>query len=105
MVGDRLSLTVVVSLASVVFVWVVSFPIAVYSAVRQYSLGDYIFTFLGYIGLATPSFLIALILLYLANVYFGIFDRRPDRSAIHECAMELGQAPARSCRIYGSRCW
>jgi peptide/nickel transport system permease protein len=71
-VGDRLSLTVVVSLASILFVWVVSFPIAVYSAVRQYSIGDYLFTFLGYIGLATPSFLIALILLYLANVYFGV---------------------------------
>ena len=71
-VGDRLMLTIVVSLASVLFVWVVSFPIAVYSAVRQYSLGDYIFTFLGYIGLATPSFLFALILLYLANVYFDV---------------------------------
>ena len=71
-VGDRLSLTVVVSLASILFVWVISFPIAVYSAVRQYSIGDYFFTFLGYIGLATPSFLIALILLYLANVYFGV---------------------------------
>src|SRR6185503_5960734 len=71
-VGDRLWLTVVVSLASILFVWVVSFPIAVYSAVRQYSIGDYVFTFLGYIGLATPSFLIALILLYLANVYFGV---------------------------------
>jgi peptide/nickel transport system permease protein len=71
-VGDRLSLTVLVSFASILFVWVVSFPIAVYSAVRQYSIGDYVFTFLGYIGLATPSFLIALILLYLANVYFGV---------------------------------
>ncbi len=71
-VGDRLALTVVVSLASILFVWVISFPIAIYSAVRQYSLGDYFFTFLGYIGLATPSFLIALILLYLAQVYFGI---------------------------------
>jgi peptide/nickel transport system permease protein len=71
-VGDRLSLTVVVSLAAIVFVWVVSFPIAVYSAVRQYSIGDYLFTFLGYIGLATPSFLFALILLYLAKEYFDI---------------------------------
>jgi peptide/nickel transport system permease protein len=71
-VGDRLWLTVVVSLASIVFVWVVSFPIAVYSAVRQYSVGDYFFTFLGYIGLATPSFLLALILLYLAKEYFDL---------------------------------
>ena len=71
-VGDRLSLTIVVSLASILFVWVVSFPIAVYSAVRQYSVGDYLFTFLGYIGLATPSFLLALILLYFAKEYFDI---------------------------------
>lgn len=71
-VGDRLALTVVVSLASILFVWIVSFPIAIYSAVRQYSVGDYFFTFLGYIGLATPSFLLALILLYLSQVYFGV---------------------------------
>ncbi len=71
-VGDRLTLTVVVSIASILFVWVVSFPIAVYSAVRQYSIGDYLFTFLGYIGLATPSFLIALIMLYFAKEYFDI---------------------------------
>jgi peptide/nickel transport system permease protein len=71
-VGDRLSLTVLVSLASILFVWVISFPIAVYSAVRQYSIGDYFFTFLGYIGLATPSFLIALVLLYLAKEHLDI---------------------------------
>ncbi|HKP23862.1 MAG TPA: ABC transporter permease [Dongiaceae bacterium] len=71
-VGDRLSLTVVVSVASILFVWVLSFPIAVYSAVRQYSVGDYFFTFLGYIGLATPSFLLALILLYFTKEYFDV---------------------------------
>jgi peptide/nickel transport system permease protein len=71
-VGDSLWLTVVVTLASTLFVWVVSFPIAIFSAVRQYSLGDYVFTFLGYIGLATPSFLLALVLLYCAHLWFGI---------------------------------
>jgi peptide/nickel transport system permease protein len=71
-VGDRLWLTVVVSIASILFVWVVSFPIAVYSAVRQYSFGDYLFTFLGYIGLATPSFLFALVLLYFSKEYFDL---------------------------------
>lgn len=71
-VGDCLWLTVVVTLASTLFVWVVSFPIAIYSAIRQYSIGDYFFTFLGYIGLATPSFLLALILLYCAHIWFGI---------------------------------
>jgi peptide/nickel transport system permease protein len=70
-VGDRLMLTVIVSLASILFVWIVSFPIAVYSATHQYSFFDYVFTFLGYIGLATPSFLIALVLLYFANIWFG----------------------------------
>jgi peptide/nickel transport system permease protein len=71
-VGDRLVLTIVVSLASILFVWIVSFPIAVYSAVRQYSIGDYLFTFFGYVGLATPSFMLALIMLYAANQYFDL---------------------------------
>ena len=70
-VGDSLWLTVVVSFATIVFTWVVAFPIGVYSAVRQYSLGDYFVTFIGFLGLATPNFLLALILLYLANVWFG----------------------------------
>ncbi|GIK97940.1 MAG: ABC transporter permease [Alphaproteobacteria bacterium] len=70
-VGDRLMLTVIVSAATILFVWVVSFPIGIYSATRQYSIGDYGLTFLGFIGLATPSFLLALVLLYFANVTFG----------------------------------
>ena len=70
-VGSRLTLTVIISLACTLFVWLVSFPIAVYSATHQYSFFDYLFTFFGYIGLATPSFLIALILLYFANIWFG----------------------------------
>ena len=70
-VGDRLSLTAIVSFATIVFIWVVSFPIGIYSATRQYSLGDYVLTFLGFLGLATPNFLLALVLLYFANVWFG----------------------------------
>jgi peptide/nickel transport system permease protein len=71
-VGDRLALTIVVSVATIIFIWLVSFPIGIYSAVRQYSVGDYALTFLGFLGLATPSFLLALVLLYFANVKFGI---------------------------------
>lgn len=71
-VGDRLALTIIVSVATIIFIWVVSFPIGIYSAVRQYSVGDYTLTFLGFLGLATPSFLLALVLLYFANVHFGI---------------------------------
>ena len=71
-VGDRLLLTFIVSFATIVFTWVVAFPIGVYTAVRQYSLGDYSLTFLGFIGLATPNFLLALVLQYLAHTWFGI---------------------------------
>lgn len=70
-VGDRMFLTVIVSLVTILFTWAVAFPIGVYSATHQYSWGDYGLTFLGFIGLATPNFLLALVMLYLANVYFG----------------------------------
>lgn len=71
-VGDRVWLTVLVSFSTILFVYLVSFPIGVYSAVRQYSLGDYTLTFVGFIGLATPNFLLALILMYFANQWFGV---------------------------------
>ncbi len=71
-VGDRLWLSMVLSTSTIIFTWIVAFPIGIYSAVRQYSSGDYVLTFLGFLGLATPNFLLALVLMYLANVYFGI---------------------------------
>ncbi|MCC2112122.1 MAG: ABC transporter permease [Hyphomicrobiales bacterium] len=71
-VGTTLPLTVLLNFATILFVYVVSFPIGIYSATRQYSWGDYGFTFLGYIGLATPNFLLGLILLYFANIWFGL---------------------------------
>ncbi len=71
-VGDALWLTLLVNLAAVIFIHLVAIPIAIYSATRQYSVGDYLATFIGYIGLATPSFLLALILLYYLNRWFGI---------------------------------
>ncbi len=70
-VGDRLFLTVVLNAATILFIWVVAFPIGVYSATHQYSWGDYGLTLLGFIGLATPNFLLALVLLYLGNLWFG----------------------------------
>jgi peptide/nickel transport system permease protein len=71
-VGDRLLLTFIVSFTTIVFTYIVAFPIGVYSATHQYSTSDYLLTFVGFIGLATPSFLLALVLVYLANVYLGI---------------------------------
>ena len=70
-VGDRLWLSFLVAFTTILFTYAVSFPIGIYSAVRQYSVGDYVFSLLGFLGLATPNFLLALVLLYLANVYFG----------------------------------
>lgn len=71
-VGPTLPLTIILNMATILFVYVVSFPIGIYSATRQYSWGDYGFTLLGYLGLAVPNFLLGLILLYLMNRWFGL---------------------------------
>jgi peptide/nickel transport system permease protein len=70
-IGDRLWLTMVVSVAAILFTWLVALPIGIYSAVRQYSIGDYLATFVGFIGLAVPSFMLALILMYLGFTLFN----------------------------------
>ncbi len=70
-VGDRLLLSFIVSFTTIIFTWIVAFPIGVYSAVYQYSWGDYGLTFLGFIGLATPNFLLALVLQWFAHSFFG----------------------------------
>ena len=71
-IGDRLWLTILLSLGAIVVTWGLALPIGIYSAVRQYSFGDYVFTFLGFIGLAIPNFLLALIVLYLGSRLFGL---------------------------------
>ncbi|MGH7048224.1 MAG: ABC transporter permease [Stellaceae bacterium] len=71
-VGDRMLLTAIVSITTIIFTYLVAFPIGIYSATHQYSLSDHLLTLLGFLGLATPSFLLALVLLYLANVYLGV---------------------------------
>ena len=67
-IGDRLWLTVVISVSALILTWVLALPIGIYSAVRQYSAGDYVATFIGFIGLAVPNFLLALVILYLGFV-------------------------------------
>ena len=79
-IGERIALSIVIATTTIVFIWVVSFFIGVYSATRQYSLGDHFATFMGYIGLATPNFLLALVMMYFANIWFdteigGIMDQ------------------------------
>lgn len=71
-IGDRLWLTMAVSGAAILLTWVVALPIGIYSAVRQYSVGDYIATFIGFIGLAVPSFMLALVLMYFGFTLFNM---------------------------------
>jgi len=71
LIGERMGLTIALSLFALLVTWVIAFPIGIYSAVRQYSIGDYVFTFLGFVGLAVPSFLVALVLMYIAFKYLG----------------------------------
>jgi peptide/nickel transport system permease protein len=72
LIGERLALTIVMEAATIVFIWVVSFVIGVYAATHQYKLGDYFASFVGFLGLAVPNFLLALVLLYVGKVYFGL---------------------------------
>ena len=70
-IGDRMFLTILVSFVTIIFTWMIAFPIGIYSAMHQYSWGDYGLTFLGLLGIATPNFLLALVMMYGANVWFG----------------------------------
>lgn len=72
LIGERLLLTVVISLVTLLFTWLVAIPVGVYSATHQYSALDYLFTFFGFIGRGVPSFMIALILMWIALSRFGV---------------------------------
>lgn len=70
-IWGRLGMTALVAFCTLAFVWAVAFPIGVFSAVRQYSVGDYVVTFLSFLGMATPSFLLALFVMYISVKYLG----------------------------------
>jgi len=72
LIGERLALTVVLAVLSFIFTWVVAIPAGIYSATHQRSALDYVFTVLNYVGVATPNFMLALILMWIAFTYFGI---------------------------------
>jgi peptide/nickel transport system permease protein len=72
LIWERLALTVTISFTTMMFVWIVSFPIAIYSATHQYSIPDYLFSFFGFIGLGVPSFLMALVGLWVGFRYFNV---------------------------------
>jgi len=70
-IGDRLWLTMLISFTALIVIWGLALPIGIYSAVRQYSVSDYLFTFVGFIGLAVPNFLLALVVMYLSFRFLG----------------------------------
>lgn len=72
LVGDRIVLTLLISLFTLIFTWVVAIPIGLYSAVKQYSVGDYIFTFFGFIGMCVPPMLLALVMMYIGSSVLGL---------------------------------
>ncbi|MEU6714402.1 ABC transporter permease [Nonomuraea sp. NPDC046802] len=71
LIGERVALSAILSISSLLMVWAIAFPIGIYSAVKQYSWGDYGFSFLGFIGMAIPEFMLALVLMYIGFRYFG----------------------------------
>ena len=71
-IGERIALTMSISLLTLIFIWMVAIPIGIYAATHQYSLGDYVFTFFGFIGISVPGFLLALVVMYLAFTQLGI---------------------------------
>ena len=71
LIWERMGSTLSISVAALLFVWAVSLPIGIYSTVRRHSIGDYTFTFLGFLGLAIPNFILALTLMYVAYKYMG----------------------------------
>jgi peptide/nickel transport system permease protein len=72
LIWERVGLTVALSLGAILLTWVIALPIGIYSAVKQYSFGDYSFTFLGFLGISVPDFLIALVLMYVMFKFFGV---------------------------------
>ena len=70
-IGDRIWFTLIISLSAILLTWAIALPIGIYSAVRKYSLGDYLATFVVFVGLAIPDFLRALVLMYVGFRYFN----------------------------------
>lgn len=84
-IWDRVWLTMAVTLGGVLVTWLIAFPVGIYSAVRQYSLGDYISTFLAFIGISVPSFLVALVIMYIYFKYLhttigGLFSSEMEKA-------------------------
>jgi len=119
-IGDRLTLTMVVSIFALMLTWGIALPIGIYSAVRQYSLPDYVFTFIGFIGVAIPNFLLALVILYIGFAYFdmnvgGLFSpeyadapwslAKMQKISPYRLSFSVLRRPHRRFASCGRTCW
>lgn len=85
LIAERLPMTLLISIPTVIFIYAVSIPIGIYSALHQYSITDYILSFVGFFGLAVPNFLLAIFLMYIGSTYFdanvgGLFSMEYERA-------------------------
>jgi len=93
LIWERLALTFIISLATLLFTWVVALPIGVYSATHQYSVSDYVITFFGFLGRGIPDFMLALILMWIGLIYLGT-------SAGGLFSLEYKQAPWSIAKVW-----
>ena len=103
LIWERMALTLILTVATLLATWAIALPIGVFSAVRKYSIGDYFFTIISFFGLAIPSFLLALVLMYVAAVEFGQEVGGLFSAAIREGALEHRPRCSTCCSISGSR--
>ena len=92
LINERITATILLSVISLIVTYLVAVPIGIYSAVNQYSLGDYFWTFIGFIGLATPNFLLALIMLFVFHKAFGLSIGGLYSPGVEELPWSLGKA-------------
>ena len=91
LIWDRIGLTVVLAVSTLLLSWLIAFPVGVYSAVRQYSVGDYAVTLIGFVGLATPNFMLALLFAWVSFRYFGQSVGGVFSSEYADAAWNLGK--------------
>ena len=91
LLAERIPLTMSISIASLIISWIIAIPIGIYSATHQYSVLDYIFTFIGFIGLATPGFLVALVLAWFIFANTGFSPLGLYSNAVPRCTHEHSQ--------------
>lgn len=72
LIWERLGLTLLISTLSMVFTWLIAIPVGVYSATRQYSVFDYVFTVFGFLGKGIPDFLLALVLMWMTYIWLNL---------------------------------